>query len=115
MIPPDLPWMANALGSHGYGDAARDPDRSVELRLLRIFSEGPQDANGVIALVARTGTTRLRVDAAFTRLRYLGLIDFRRAGWTVSATGKAALAAHDAPPVAARPGPSMATKQLSLF
>ncbi len=115
MIPEDHPWMLAALGSCGFGEAARDPDRSVELRLLGHFAGTPQDANETILFVVRTGLPRTRVECAFSRLRYLGLIDFRRDGWIVSATGKAALAAHHAPPPVARVAPSMATKQLSLF
>lgn len=114
MIPDDHPWMDAALGSCGFGDLRRDKDRAVELRLLRIFSDSPTDANSAIAIVTRTGLVALRVDLAFKRLSYLGLVEFKRGGWVVSAAGKAALASQDAPPVV-RVGPSLATKQLSLF
>lgn len=111
MIPPDFPWMPAALGSY---EMARDPDRSIELRLLRLFVQA-QDAAETITFVVGTGVPRRRVQFAFDRLRYLDLIEFKRDGWIASAAGKAALASQDAPPVANRPGPSMATKQLSLF
>lgn len=114
MIPDDQPWMYAALGSCGFGELRRDTDRAVELRLLRIFSDSPTDATSAIAIVTRTGALPHRVDLAFKRLSYLELVQFRRGGWVISAAGKVALASQDAPPVV-RVGPSMATKQLSLF
>lgn len=114
MIPDDHPWMAPALGSCGFGALRLETDRSVELRLLRLLSNGPADALGAIAVVTSSGVAVQRADLAFNRIRYLALIEFKRMGWVITTAGKAALASQDAPPVD-RAAPSLATKQLSLF